>query len=84
MRSSFLIEDSVVINKIHQAGIKEVFIDIEQGNDVEVEYVAETQLTPDANSDDINSTNSLHTSLHTKKSNHISTEAAIVRSKKLC
>jgi putative nucleotidyltransferase with HDIG domain len=84
MRSSFLIEESDVIKKIYQAGIKEVFIDNEQGKDIEVEYVAETQLTPNSNSDDINPTNSVNTSPHTKKSNHISTEAAIVRSKKLC
>jgi hypothetical protein len=66
MRSSFLIEESNVIKKIYQAGIKEVYIDNEQGNDVEVEYVIEPKLASKPATDDLNQSNNVNTSLQSK------------------
>lgn len=83
MRSSFLLEDPDDIKKILQAGIKEVFIDTDRGIDVELDTL-ELQSLPEHLIDDLNEPIDITSQSGSSKPNKISTEAAILRSKKIC
>jgi putative nucleotidyltransferase with HDIG domain len=79
MRNSFLLLDPDDIKKIHQSGIKEVFIDTEHGNDVEFEAKKSPQFASEHPVDELHQLNDT-----SSNANEVSTEVAILRSKKIC
>lgn len=82
VRSSFLLTDQKDIKRIQQAGIKEVWIDIEQGDDIEEDPEVIAEQSEEVVADIAEVEPSEPKSQKSQKS--LSTEAALAQSRKLC